>query len=134
MEVRAEAEADADVDTDILHPQTANYGADECLTAARAALKAGEEVLTEKSVVLHLALRGYFGMTMILLLAYHPDRGPGQVAGAAGTGLGHHDLMAHDDRMLILQAHRVLSQWKVVPFVNPPLAKLEEIMAAKDIA
>lgn len=60
-------------------------------------------------------------MTMILLLAY-PNRG--QVPG--------HD--AHEDRLLIQQAHRVLSQWKVVPFVNPPLAKLKEIMAAKEVS
>lgn len=99
--------------------QTAKVAANECLTAARTSLKVGEEILAEKSVLLHLTLRGYYPMAMAMLLAYPSN----QVL----------DHEAEGDRLLIQHAHRALSQWKVIPFVGPALAKLEEIMEAKQI-
>lgn len=111
----------SDVDLDLLDAPIADYGASECLRAARSGLKAGEEILTEKSVILHAALRSHFAMAMILLLAYR-------------NGEHFPDNELHEDRLRIQQAHRSLSQWKVIPFVNTPLAKMEEIMAAKDIS
>lgn len=44
----------SDIDSDLLDAQIAGHGAGECLMAARTALNAGEEILTEKSVVVYL--------------------------------------------------------------------------------
>jgi hypothetical protein len=110
----------SDADAKKLDQDMIDYGASECLGAARTAIKAGEEMMTKKSVLLHMVLRWYFAMVMVLLLA----------CSDLPQFRGHEP---RQDHSLIREAYQAMSRWKAVCFLNPPLAKMREIMEAKGI-
>jgi hypothetical protein len=110
----------SDADAKKLDQDMIDYGASECLGAARTAIKAGEELMTKKSVLLHMVLRWYFAMAMVLLLA-------------CSDLPQFHGHEPRQDHSLIREAYQAMSPWKAVSFLNPPLAKMREIMEAKGV-
>ncbi|EXJ69254.1 uncharacterized protein A1O5_07290 [Cladophialophora psammophila CBS 110553] len=107
-------------DMDIPDAQSLEQGLRECVNASRAFLKAGEEILTQTSLIAHLALRGYFATAMILALVH-------------SSNLHTSEDEIDDDGKLLRQAHRCLSNWKEVPFLRVSMVKLDDILRRKNI-
>ncbi|KIW93262.1 uncharacterized protein Z519_05867 [Cladophialophora bantiana CBS 173.52] len=95
-------------------------GLRECVNASRAFLKAGEEILTQTSLIAHLALRGYFAMAMILALVH-------------SSTLHASEDEIDDDEKLLRQAHRCLSNRKEVPFLRVSMVRLDDILRWENI-
>ncbi|KAH6675353.1 hypothetical protein F5X68DRAFT_246513 [Plectosphaerella plurivora] len=110
----------SDSDAEKLDQKMIDYGARMCLGATRMAIKSGGELMMRKSVLLHLVLRWYYSATMVLLLA----------ASDLPQFEGHEP---RQDHSLIREAYQTMCRWKSISFLNPPLAKMEEIMGAKGI-
>lgn len=110
----------SDAEAAKLNQPMLDYGASKCLGAARTAVRAGEALMATRSVLLHITLRWYFAMTMILLLAYSDT----------AQFDGHEP---RRDGLLIQEAYQTMARWKTITFLGPPLAKMKETMVDKGI-